>query len=1155
MRLKKIILEGFKSFAERTVICFEESITGIVGPNGCGKSNVIDAFRWVLGEQSAKSMRGESMKDVIFSGTQKRKAAAFAQVTLYFDKAKDFCGQNQLSVSRKVTKKGESLYLLNEQVVRLKDLQRLFMGSGIGRSSFSIFEQGRIDRMILASAEQRRQIFEEVAGISCFKDQSSDALKKLSHSQANVKRAEDICKEVKGRMDKLVKQADKAKDFASFKERAKELELAIFSFKLSEAKENISKHLAVKEAQEKSQETLSQEIQELQEKRKTGQAELNQTQQTLDENKRKIYETKRLADLVLQEERLKKERVEESLLRKKSLKEAFQALKKELAEQEKEQKSFEKERDRAQKDLEKSKALFLQEREKVLEGETLSSEAFEEQKRQQKELLLAKEGLAKERSLLEELKIRLKAQQEKALFFTKQKEELERRLSNLAIDEKRLVVDKLCNEIDQMKSSFQKFTQNLEYLEKSFVKEQEKAKSSEEEMAQTAVRLKALQALEEEREGFSEDVKNLLKESKRQKSAFFGLLSPLYEVLGLDQAEIRLFSRFLAPYAQTLFLKDAKALETVLDFAKREKLKDYSLCYAPQKDLKKHFLGNIQRVESLSDLEKGLPKKASEKVCDWLVADQYFLDRFSVLFTLSKRLDVFSRHAQIQDLQALFAQKENEQTQIKADFLKIEGQRKLAKEQRDVLDQDIRKKEMKLLESNLSLQNARSLEQEILDEKKRLEKSASEQKESEILAKIEQVQKNLSAKEKALEATEKAALNAEKNLQRALEKVEKQRLLLREKETLQQGQVEHLQGKSQRLQSLQLQGKELCQKMEQIEHSLKEIDKIQEDFQGEKKGLQEKAQAFDQDLRSLEKEKKTLETAFAQEKKALWQISESFSKKEKVAKQGQEKLFDVCIRLEKQEALEQSLSEQVQEHHPEHPIEEILEKKLSKPLKEAEKELKDLRQKIKSLGDVNMEAISEYEEHKERHDYLSEQLQDLQSSTQDLRDVIEELEQKSRKVFFETFESIKKAFEKHFITLFSGGEASLHLTGSDPLEGGIDIVAQPPGKQMRSIALLSGGEKCMTALALLFAIFEYKPSTFCLLDEIDAPLDDSNVARFAALLDEFVAKTQFVIVTHNKATMGIANTLLGISMEEKGISKLLKIHFSGKEKEKALLSV
>ena len=334
---------------------------------------------------------------------------------------------------------------------------------------------------------------------------------------------------------------------------------------------------------------------------------------------------------------------------------------------------------------------------------------------------------------------------------------------------------------------------------------------------------------------------------------------------------------------------------------------------------------------------------------------------------------MFSRHAQIQQLQSDFEKKEKQHLALEKELLNFEEKKAKAREKLDFLDQEVRKKEMKLLESNLSLQNALSLEKEIEEEKKRLEVSAGQKKEKEIKEKIETTKKELFEKQSLLKKCEKEALKAETVLKEAHEKVEEQRQILREKEGIFQRQGELLQEKSKAFQTSVMQGKELRQNLEQVQRSMEEIHKIQKDFEEEKKDLKEKTQGFDNDLRSLEKEKKQIEGSFSKEKKFMSELHDTLVKKEKASKQAQQTLFDVSIRLEKQEAIEESLLEQIQEHYPELTIDVILKKKLSKSLKDAEKELKDLRHKMKSLGDVNMEAIKEYEEHKERHDFLSSQ--------------------------------------------------------------------------------------------------------------------------------------------------------------------------------------
>ncbi|MCH9609698.1 MAG: Chromosome partition protein Smc [Chlamydiales bacterium] len=866
MRLKKLKIIGFKSFADRITIDFDGDVIGVVGPNGCGKSNIVDAFRWVMGEQSAKSLRGGKMHDVLFAGTEKRRGLNFAEVSVTLSDVGEGLATpyEEVTITRRLHRDGESEYLINRQPVRLKDVQNLFLGSGIGKNAFSIFEQGKIERIINLPPVQRRSIFDDAAGIGRFLERKKETLRKLSQVDENYMRLKDLHGEVERQTRVLKRQAEAAKNYAENKKRLVALDAAILITRLKK-------------------------IEEGEEQQKLGELE------------------KTLAD---------------------------------------EQKVF---------DLLDQKVVSLKKEVKALE-----------------------EKAALDREQLYQAESRSKISEAE---FERQKER--------------------CDELTRR--------------EGDLVEQQAKLATVEEKKEQIALLSSQIDALKEELDGFRElkDERGLIEQIAEYRAALKETVADelLQEKSIAKRATLltSLLGQSLFPYNQTVVVENQKDFAFVLSYAKKRKISNFSLLSLEKvkggkKGISAHFLGEKKMEET---------------------KEGDFVDHLGVLHC---HRQVLSREELLKRVYSL----EEELTALR----ELLSQRRHIEVKRQKL-------EMTLVSENFAYQR-------VLEERK--------MQQSWIKEELEEVRATLLLTRRAIETRGEGTSNLSEEL----------------------GRFQSAFGASMR--------------------KLEEGQKVLADVETNQLAARDR-------LKVVEKELHAKELLIAQASALKSELEHELASRHQMTLQ---------------EAPEQTVDD----------------------LQQAEAELKQLRSQVERAGAVNLAAIEEFKVQEERHASLDVQLKDLFASKEDLEKIILDLDQESRRLFKETFGTIRENFQRNFKLLFNGGEADLKFTESkDILEAGIEIVAKPPGKQMRSITLLSGGEKCLTALALLFSIFEVKPAPFCILDEVDAPLDDTNVERFTAMLKEYVNKTQFIVVTHNKKTMKVADILIGVSMEEKGVSKLLSLTF------------
>ena len=1014
MYFKKLELLGFKSFAEKTTLHFEPGITAVVGPNGCGKSNIFDSIRWVLGEQSVKSMRGSKMEDVIFNGTESIPALGYAEVSLTFANETralpvEF---DEVTVTRRLYRSGESEYLLNKTQVRLKDILETFMGTGIGAESYSLIEQGKIDLILSSRPEERRLVFDEASGISRYKSQKKETLRKLEDTEANLLRLNDIIAEVRRQINSLERQAAKAKRYKEIFEKLKELEGKVSSLESAEYQNELD--------------GLNASLNEFL-ARETGQIRLIGQQNSEFSQKQDELAQKEELSVKTSKDR---ERID-------NLKSGLETMTKELDEK---------------------KTLELK-----LNGElaeiTQTIDSLQENIRKAKNRVL--EFAAEEAASNNQLR------------------DFVSELQSTSARKKRLDIERL------------KTAEELSGVDNDL-----KAASSAQDEA-----FKKFNLGKEE----FENLKTIYENSLRDKE---GLISSL-QSLEIDKLTLESQKEFL----ETLKLK----YENISESANATVLLDSFTS--------ENISGIIIKVNAVEGILEGdLAAMASAKFKARGTAKPLSLDPRQLEEKLEKlkiqitetndnlgqknknleelSLKISSQDADLRENEIEYNNRKNHTENIRRHFLKL-------KEEFDLIS-------IELKESGQELEKLNRKEKTLKENLNKIKESAGNNQKIIDQGREAAASKNIQREEIAVSS---AKLKAE--IQAGQEKV------LKAGETCRIFEEEYLKDKSS-YEAILDQEINLTARLEELEKTSVELTLNIEADKKQKAALEDEVKLSASGLEEEKHQLKSLEAGIRNNKESLDSLKAE--------------IHQLQMRSQELTFLRNSLFERISQvykinpdelknyYHPETNREEL------------SQEIELLKQKINSYGQVNLVAIEEFEELKQRFDFLSNQRSDLIKAKESLHEAILKINRVTKKMFLETFEKLAVEFKNYFRMLFGGGDAQLFLLDEqDILESGIEIVCRPPGKKLQNVLLLSGGEKSMSAIALLFAIFKVKPSPFCVLDEIDAALDEANVDRFARALVEFTAQSQFIVITHNKKTIANANIMYGITMEKAGISKIVSV--------------
>lgn len=1200
MRLRRLELQGFKSFLDKTVLTFQPGITGVVGPNGCGKSNIVDAIQWVMGEQSAKHLRGDTMTDVIFNGSDTRAATSMAEVSLVLERegvalAPQFAAfdkGDEIAVTRRVYRDGTGEYFINKVACRLKDVHELFMDTGVGKRAYSIIEQGQIDRMINVKPEDRRFLFEEVAGITKYKAKKREAEKKLETTRQNLLRLADIVTELEKQIRSLKIQATRAKRYKELKTELEAVDLFLLGRNLFQHKNAIDDCSSRRDILVTKRSESDAQYGEM-----DAEATLLEVQR-IDQEKLFQSLTQKERDLALLIQRLESQL---GLLdeRRKHLSEG-------------QEKNQQEERDLSENIQALSQEILVEEEEKsnvavqmtVMVDEIRNSESqLKDQQDQKNRAQQRRDSLSRERNQIGQREVSLQSQKqhadERERDLLEHQTELNMRLSEMLIlieshkealaqveqkiDDCRARGERAESDVTNIHSECQSMSAELSQLE-------EKLYQTRENFHTQNSRLESLKELQENLEGYSPTAQEILLRLEGHPTAV-----PLAEVL-TPQSDIEdHVETLLGLDMNTLLVKtteEAEQLTRLINEKGFERVRILAVDEMHQASLPANteisatpilskiqvregyesivqsWLGNTYLVEnqdSLFGLRKSHPASTFVTLDTKTVGDA---DRSIVSGTVPTKTGVFARRREIEELRVVAAAIEIELAQLtsgrEALLARLQSQEKLHSEMKDQLSSihiesvEYRKEKEKVqLETNRAERDHQNLNKECERNTSQIN-GLREQKEK-VLAELEtlkvdeiRVQEELSGIEVQIEtlAQDFEALSLAVNEK----KVERSRL------------DERANSLHYKLQKLTVEVDDLTERREQVrtqqEQSVKELDSIE----------QNKSEIRTQsETSAIEKNETMVLLSDTQNAFNLTcnRLNELRDKKSALQKQREEmisEIQDLELKLTHEKSnFEHLCGISIERYQREpQPLDDTVVFDLVNaplflsqlsvewvPLPDPEKKtlleehLKSVREKVSRYGEVNLTAIQEFDEIQKRYDFLTEQKTDLENSIKILEEAIQKIDETTKIRFAETFEAVNIKFKEIFPILFNGGKAELTLMQAEgQLDTGVDIMVQPPGKRLQSITLLSGGEKALTAVSLILAIFARKPSPFCLLDEVDAPLDDANVSRFNTVIRKMAEKTQFIVVTHNKKTMEIAEALYGVTMERAGVSKMTSVRLN-----------
>ena len=1177
MYLKSLEIQGFKSFPDKISLTFDKGLTAVVGPNGSGKSNIGDSVRWVLGVQSTKTLRGNKMEDVIFSGTVARKPMGFAQVTLNIDNSDKTLPDmgDEVGITRKLYRSGESEYLINGKPCRLKDINELFMDTGLGRDGYSIIGQGRIAEIVGAKSSERRDIFEEAAGISKFRYKKLEAERKLTAAQENLLRLTDILTELEGRVEPLRIQSQKAEKFIKLAEERKRLEISVWVSRLDEMKIKLDELESKILVSKNEYENIENDIQREEQKIADGIRKMQESTMRADELRRKMLEEEQTASgmksgIAVLENDIK------------HCNEAVEAAQKNIDSSEEAKKALEQERKAALEGLEK-----LEEQKKALEAEIKAAEeSFEKAESESTKLgdSVDKAGseinglyirqsehrfnIESSKSMIEEQTARLTELRENSGTLVKRIEEYEGHRADLtARSEKNAArAEELRNKLSGLERLYKSRRDGFEQAKNDFERALYDLKDKQQ-------RRKILTDLENNMEGFAGSVKQVLKASKQGRIG--GVFGTVAQNIGVEPQYAVAIETALGGAMQNIIVENEDIAKRCIRFLKEQKggratflpitsVKGYELREQGLENCE-GFVANANKIVTYDPKFSGIIASLLGRIViaedidtATLIAKKYGY-KFRIV-TLDGQVinaggsftggsaqrsgGIITRKNEIDTLDA-----EIEKLAAERDTLREKAEKLRAESEKLRYDTEAAKEEQAQCEAERVRIGAELTSVISLAEQLRTQSADSDRVTAETEQRIEAAKQSIADSEKALADTEAEIKSAEEKLAQGQD--------IREKLRLQREEL------SDKLSELKIKGMELAKDLQAQELEISRIDRREEELkygahqfeeeifrqreiiaqkETEIAELKQKLADFKDNTASYNEEIQRCHTTHTEQNRLVNEMQNGL----KAINDSKEKLSAEITRLEeRRETVCRDTDNIIRQ------LMEVYELTRSEAVQIAEKiddmmaaqaELTTIKNKIRALGSVNVDAIEEYKEVSERYRFMSEQIADIQKSKAELEKIITDLTAEMCRIFSESFAIINSNFKSIFVELFGGGKAELIL--SDPenvLESGIEISVAPPGKVIKNLISLSGGEQSFVAIAIYFAILKLRPAPFCILDEIDAALDEVNVRKYAQYLKKFTDTTQFVLVTHRRSAMEEANVLYGVTMQEDGISKLLKM--------------
>ncbi|MCE6003241.1 chromosome segregation protein SMC [Acinetobacter junii] len=1135
MRLSSLKLSGFKSFADSTTLHFKANRTAVVGPNGCGKSNVIDAIRWVMGESNARQLRGGSMQDVIFTGTSKRKPVGVASVELRFDNTYGKLGgaynaYNELAVRRQVTREGKSEYFLNGTRCRRRDITDIFLGTGLGPRSYAVIEQGMINRLVDAKPEEMRVFIEEAAGVSRYQARRRETLQHLEHTEQNLARLEDIAAELKSQLRTLKRQSEAAIQYKTLETQIRTLKIEILSFQANQS--------------QKLQQEYTVEMNELGERFKLVRSESHTIEHDLEATsalfQRLIQQSSPLQHEWQQAEK-KLAELKMTLEQKQSL---FQQNSSSLIQLEQQKLQTKERLQLSELQVETLTAQYDEQSEALveLEQQTQSTEHhFSDLQAQQKQAQQQFEQIKTQVDQQQQKKLQMAAQIEQLAKNVQRIEQQKQTLQNQSNQIRAQVQDDEQAQLEQLQQQLQ---QEIIILETEIEQFQQNAKILQDQQQQDKTNL---QSLKTEIQVLLAEQKNLnqllAKQSPKQNQNAVRLMQSL-RLTTQGKAHAVIIEKFLAKWLQAQLIESGQTFHE--DVARQLKSSTQQKIQIQQLRCLNDFIeapqfslwANVAVADDLttalsyqSDLihaQSILTLDGYHVGADWMIALHYDEDSQSAQGMLSHQVRLEEIEQQLAEMQPQLLELEN---QFSVQQQTLQQQQQHLQQQQ----QSQKQKQKELQQLDVQIAKLQSTAQAFVLQQQQL---ADQLKQLDLQLEEDAMQRDdLEIDLHALAIKLEAVLPNYKTLQFQVESLNEQLDEQQQQLTQQQQQREVLrQQTSQANQHIELLEKDISflktqyrQIIEQIEQAKKFVDPIQLELPNLESQFQEQFQQTEK----LQKNWNEWQLELNQVQEKQQQLTEQRHQAQQKDEQVREQLEQKRLAWQAAKSDREHYLEQLKELNSE-PVSD-----LSIEIKEHQQKLEKAQQQFEKIGAVNLAASQEYEEVSQRFDELSHQMQDLQNTVDQLKDAMKSIDQETRKLFMTTFDQVNQELQVLFPKVFNGGEATLSL--EDDWQSGVKLMARPPGKRNSSLALLSGGEKALTALALVFAIFRLNPAPFCVLDEVDAPLDDANVQRYCNLVKELSEQVQFIYITHNKLAMTMATDLLGVTMPEPGTSKLVTV--------------
>ena len=1178
MYLKRLELQGFKSFADKTILELMPGITSVIGPNGSGKSNISDAIRWVLGEQSMKSLRGAKSLDVIFAGTQNRKSLGFAEASLVFDNSdgKLPIEYTEVTVTRKIYRSGETGYFINKVPCRLKDVLELFMDTGIGKDGYSIIGQGKIDEILSNKSEDRRHIFEEAAGIVKYRTRKQESEKKLEHTKLNLLRINDILAEIEGNLGPLQVQSDKAKKYLNLREELKNIEIGLFVYNIAKYKESLEeiiKDIDIMQTQCNEEEGKLERVKILKEELKSS---IDEITEEIENMSNLGFESQKEIEVLNSDINVAKTRITNN-------EENSQRFEKEISEQNDRIRELKEELEQkeAKKDnLKENKQKFEKElNEKQEELEKLTQKLSTKELEIERYKKTVEENTDKKYELQSDSNTQDINYQNYEKRQNQIKQEMQSTISEL--DSTRLVKEDISKEFYEIENKRNKAQKTLGETAKQREDVNKKIKDYENNINSLSndvrikeSKLKFLIETEKEKEGYIKSVKSLLKDCENVKELGKGMHGVLANIIEVPENLETAIEMCLGASLQNIVTETEEDAKRLVEYLRKNNLGRAS--FLPITSVKGKKLDKIKGNETgvvgiASDLVKY--SKKYEQIILNLLGRTVIVDNMDTAIKVAKQNGYTFRIVTVE-----------------GDLINPSGA---------ITGGSVMKKTVNILGRGKEIEK---LQKEIETLKLRIQKLENEKEEFEesiegILELVSNLERELQEIEIDYATKKQKVLSIDENIQKLENRLNK---LKQEQTNLEQSKTEALQNKE----KIQKEIEEIIFKNEELSKIITEFAELNKDdqkyiddlnfditnlkisvssFDESEASIQEIQERINQELNnsniSIENKQrqieqivienqnlqKTIEEKLAQIEEVKDKVKNSSSKIEELKKERTEKssklskqedeitskfkviedLKGQLVKLDvKKSKIDEDINTIINKMWEEYEITPNTAGEYQKPenVQLTQRRVNQLRTEIRELGSVNVDSIEEYKNLKDRYDFMSEQRLDLENTMAQLRKIINDMTQIMKDQFNEKFKIINKNFGEVFAELFGGGKAEVKLEDeSNILECGIEITVQPPGKKLQNMMLLSGGEKAFTAIALLFAILKINPAPFCVLDEIEAALDDVNVFRYAEYLKKFTEHTQFLVITHRKGTMEAADTVYGVTMEESGISKLLSM--------------